>query len=164
MLDDCIQRSELNRRYFCCFQRNVMALWLLVVGSVGDAGYVRSCSTYWSHGIQWCVPSDTPLSSEESSLALGMSRKYLTQVCPERKAADGGKGSEAKGLDQRWQVSSREQEEEFQRKLWIQAGRKILTNIDQYVHLHIFLQHLPQLEVEPVQYRTQPSIKLSTFE
>lgn len=25
MLDDCIQ-SELNRRYFCCLQKNVMAL------------------------------------------------------------------------------------------------------------------------------------------
>lgn len=26
MLDDCIQRSELNRRWFCCLQKNVMAL------------------------------------------------------------------------------------------------------------------------------------------
>lgn len=47
----------------------------------------RSCSPYWSHGIQCCVPSDTRLSSEESSLALGMSRKYPTQVCPERKSS-----------------------------------------------------------------------------
>lgn len=84
---------------------------LSVVGSVGDMSYVRSCSTYWSPGIQWCVPSDTPLSSEESSLALGMSRKYPTQVCPEGNAAGQGKG-----LGQRLQVSSREQEKEFQRK------------------------------------------------
>lgn len=54
--------------------------------------YVRSCSTYLSHDIQWCVPSDTPHSSDKSSLTLGMSRKYSTQVCPERKAVGGGKG------------------------------------------------------------------------
>lgn len=65
---------------------------LSVVGSVGDMSYVRSCSTYLSHDIQWCVPSDTPHSSDESSLTLGMSRKYSAQVCPERKAAGGGKG------------------------------------------------------------------------
>lgn len=55
--------------------------------------YVRSCSTYLSHCIQWCAaPGTPPFSGEESSPALGVSRKYPAQVCPERKAAGGGKG------------------------------------------------------------------------
>lgn len=48
---------------------------------------------YLSHGIQWCVTPGTPLfSSWKSSPAVGDSRKYPVQVCPEREAPAGGTG------------------------------------------------------------------------